>query len=469
MKRRSGRPEGYRVAVFGRGAKSTYDLPPEVVEQLRLARRLWNATVQRFRDLDDQCNRVKAEGGDHKAFRKAFVAAHGRPDDAAWANGYRRSLGLGAAVAAEVMKHAAEANDRVVKARMRGVPAALKPRDFDGEGTTYKQVQGTDHGGVAIERIESARRGGFWIERSCKRDARGNPTDVPGDDAVFHLTVYPAVRLSIPVPDYFREQSNGKNRIPPGSIVTAVRVSRRREGRHFRVSVAVTYWTPEAVPPPDAPPLVLVVGWAGEGGAVRVANVSGALVPPTVPPAALLAEGWVFPDGDGGYDIELPRFIRKRMEHTESIRSYRDDELNRVRPLLAEVTGRPQWAAAVRKPERVNGPVRALGLPAEHDLEKWRREDAHHWDYEAGQRGQLTNRRRDAWRKVAAWLASQGRPVLVRKPAVAAIRREKPTDGYAAEGGRRNIQQAAPAELVQLVESACQLRGVPLVKKEDEG
>jgi hypothetical protein len=62
MRRPSGRPDGYDVAAYRRGARATYDLPAEAVEQIRLARRMWNAIVQRHRDLDEQCQAVKAAG-----------------------------------------------------------------------------------------------------------------------------------------------------------------------------------------------------------------------------------------------------------------------------------------------------------------------------------------------------------------------------------------------------------------------
>ncbi len=468
MKRTTSRPEDHGVFVFSGGTKSTYDLPPEVLDQLRLASILRNRIVQRFRDLDDRCAKEKSDGRDHKVFRKEFIAAHGRPDDPAWANAVRKEIGLGAAVAAEVIKHVAEANGRVVAARLRGEPASLNPKSFDGTGTAYKQVKEGIAGGAAIEKIENGGCGGLRIEQSCKRDDRGRETDTLGHDAVFHFTVYPGVKLSVPVPDYFRPQKNNKNRIPAGSTVTAIRISRKREGRHFRCSVAVTYWAKNPEPAQDTFPLVLTTGWANSDGNVRVANISGSIVPPSIPPEILLAEGWIYPDGDGGYDIELPARIRQRIDHTDRISSYRDDELNRIRPLLAEATGLARWASLVKSVDKVNSFVRSLDLGPDHDLEKWRREDAHHGDYESGQRGQLVNRRRDSWRKLAAWIAEQGRPVMINKPEVAEIRRKKPEDSFPAQVGRKNIQKAAPAEFVALVTVACKLRGVSVIDAKDE-
>lgn len=468
MKRVTSMPADHMALVYGAGAKPSYDFPPVVLDQLRLARRLWNAIAQRHRDLDERCDAEKKAGGDHKALRKAFVEQYGRPDDAEWAKDYAKAIGLGSAVAAEVMKNVAEANARVIQRRKQGAPAELQVRDFDGTGTTYRQVKVGSSSDVTIEEVESTGRGGLRIERSCKRDHLGRPTDILGDDAVFHFTVYPNTALSVPIPDYFREQRNGKNRIPPGSIVTAVRASRRRNGRHFSVSVSVTYWTPKPAPALDLPPLAMSVGWSKVDGAIRVARVSGVMLPPITPPHDLLTYGWMFPDGNGGYDIEVPKRLLARMDATESIRAFRGQELERVRPMLAQETGRPAWAAAARSYEKVHRAVLGLGLPPEHDLSKWRREDAHHWDYEAGQRAQLLARRDDAWKKVAAWIASQGRPVIVfNKPAVAAIKKKKADDGFAAERGRKNIQQAGPAELVHLVKLACSLRGISVTEEQE--
>ncbi|HEX6873027.1 MAG TPA: hypothetical protein VF163_18165 [Micromonosporaceae bacterium] len=269
--------------------------------------------------------------------------------------------------------------------------------------------------------------------------------------------------------------------LPADADVAEVRITRTVVGGNARLSVALTARLPAPGPVNGGTPVGVVLGWASDGaGAVRVARLNTPYGVLTPPPEEFTRHPYanVLAFGEGFVDVYAPAEWRVLLERDASIRSHRDDLLDELRPLIVDALAEPVLAETVETTAadvvRWRSPRRFVQLayrwPQSHPLaaklEAWRVRDAHLWQYESHERQQVTSRRRDAYRKVAAWICDQASEVLIDSPEVAALREVAPVgeeDRHEARAGRRQIQFAAPGDFRAAVEHAASRRGVPVI------
>jgi transposase len=101
--------------------------------------------------------------------------------------------------------------------------------------------------------------------------------------------------------------------------------------------------------------------------------------------------------------------------------------------------------------------------------EEWRRADRHLWEIEAHDRNQLSARRDNEWRKVAAWLARTARVIVIDDSDLAELRRrgdlgddDPALPGLQQQKARARAAQAAPGRLRHYITRAAVLRSVPV-------
>lgn len=149
--------------------------------------------------------------------------------------------------------------------------------------------------------------------------------------------------------------------------------------------------------------------------------------------------------------------------------SRRKGEWKAAHPMVSRSRG---WARQMRAEVLAATPARPAPVSAAWlALEEWRRRDLHLWQYEAHERAQIIARRRDTYRKAAAWICEHADQIILADVDVAELKR-KPglgeEDTYLARGSRRSVQFAAPAEFRAAIESAAALRGIEVSHRKSE-
>lgn len=391
---------------------------------------------------------------------------------------------------------------RVKDRRMKGQPAELKFHRFDGTGTLTTQIQKQADdpvpGPATLASDESQ-----WRNVVSLMPAQGlRACDVyeivaaqpRGKDRhwVLRVRISGDAHLTIPVVLH--------RSIPAEAEIKEVKVSRRRIAGQHRLSVAVVCRVPRADEKVAGEVVDVDFGWASGGKNVglrvaRVSTASGKLPPPPADVAELVTSGdWT--------EVWFPAAWRDLLGRDDAIHADRDELLNAVREkVVAALKADPEFAEQIgvtasdvvrwRSPGRFAWLARHV---AEHnasagasysrhevgvstrtdlaaELEGWRQRDRHLWEYECHERDQVIARRRDAYRKIAAWLADAAKLIVIAELDVAAIRRVPSVaaeDPHLQRHSRRQIQAAAPAELKSAIENAARRRGVKVIYRTTE-
>lgn len=368
---------------------------------------------------------------------------------------------------------------RVGEQRRAGHAAEQRFRRWTGEGTLTVQVQRQPDGTRRdVWSLDEGQPSGQWTGKA--RRVGEQQTDR-------HRTL----RLSLG-----RGRGHGPHTItlpvvvhrplPPDADVSDVRITRRRAGTGFRLSVTFTC----LLPPPEVldggVPVAVAIGWTGVGrGAVRVARISTPFgVPDPAPPHFGQPPylGVMRPSA-GSVDVVAPAQWRILLERVEDLRRHRDHLLDdckaKVVDALADTAVAETVGATAAEVQRWRSQRRMALLvgrwPVDHPLLgallAWRARDRHLWDYEYNLRDQVIARRRDVWRNVATWICSQASVVLVDCPPLAELR-QKPSldveDDYQTRGARACAQFAAPGELRAAIVTAAERRGVRVIDVRSE-
>lgn len=382
----------------------------------------------------------------------------------------------------------------VKEQRKRGEPAELRFHRFDGSGTLTAQVMWQSGDPITTPALlaspDGKRRGAVslspWTDPEHKRP-RG--AERHGE---LRVRIASGHHLTLPVVLH--------RMMPADAEVKEVKVTRRMIAGQSRVSVAIVC----RLPAPEARTSGAVVdvdfGWAsgGAGTGLRLARISSGLTPLPPPPASITE----LVTGGDWHEVWVPAAWRDLAGRPDSIRAHRDELFNTARDAAVaalredvgvsravnesrEATWRDSGRAGA-PPEVTAGVVTrwrspgklvnlARSWPGDHplaaELEAWRSRDRHLWEFEAHERDQVLARRRDAYRKVAAWIAGAARLIVIKELDVAAVRRKPPVeqdDSHEARGGRRNAQFAAPGELRAVIEGAAKARGVRVYYRTSE-
>jgi len=255
--------------------------------------------------------------------------------------------------------------------------------------------------------------------------------------------------------------------LPPGGKIRSAAVVRERVGRRFRYKLVVIATIPErdikAKPPAGA--IAIDIGWRAVEGGLRVAY-------------------WADDGGNHG-TLVLEQAILDRFATLRNLDSIRDKNFEEAKTALKEwLSGRavPGWLgeetaslAAWRSQGRLTGLVyrwRENRFEGDGDivqtLESWLIKENHLYDWEANLRDKVRRRRREEYRKFAAWVArNYGRVIMEDFDLRRVVRKPLPEDGTGGSQPRdwhRTI--AAVSELRLAVESACRREGVAVTRAE---
>lgn len=377
---------------------------------------------------------------------------------------------------------------RVEEQRKRGLPAQLRFHRFDGSGTLTTQVMWQAGDPLPVPALLASPQS-KWRNVACL-SPWGDPAGRPRG-----ASRYGTLRVRISAEHHLALPVVLHRMMPADAEVKEVKVSRQRIAGQSRVSAVIVCRVPEPAPQTSGAVVDVDFGWASGGAGIglcvaRIGAGLSSLPPPPESIASLVTEGdW--------HEVWVPAAWRDLAGRPDSIRAHRDELFNAARDAaLKAMRGEESLPAAVHerreKAARNAGHDREIPLltaamvarwrspgklanltrwwPEDHPLaavlEEWRQRDRHLWEYEAHERDQILARRRDAYRKVAAWIASAARLIVIKDLDVASARRKPQVgseDSYEARGGRRNSQFAAPAELRSAIENAARSRGVRVI------
>lgn len=444
------------------GCPSWFDLDEVAMDQLWRANRARNEMVEAERVADEERAALKERGDGTKedgaairtALRASLKAIRKRhvEEGLHWATGNALLQGV------EVTR------DQVIKKRMAGKPAEFRFHRWTGEGRLALQLQRSSgqpprsmdvltgprdsgaHRGARIELGEERSRGRRYATAHLRVTSNAHP-DTPN-----HVVSVPIV-MHRPLPD--------------GADVCGIELVRRRVGPNHRVSVCISYKVEKEGLKRAGAAVGVSLTWRPdpESGDVQIAVVSGDL-----PPPSLALAQWIKRRPDGLWSINCPwHSIIDRLGHCDGIQSERDHLLNKIKQSVIdawdeidneafEVKSHPsQWRAAWRFA------VLAGKWPTDHHLagtlEEWRVRDKHLWTYESHQRDQIIARKRDAYRKIAAWIADAAKTVSVTDDDLSAIRGKWKGD----EETSKAIQNASPGVFRAALEGAAGTRGASFI------
>jgi hypothetical protein len=388
------------------------------------------------------------------------------------------SDGLYWPTALDVTRRYGTAAQRVISDRSNGGPAQLKFHRFDGTGT-LAMIFNAGRGGRTIERL-SGPSGylGVRVEGEGRHRA-----------LVMRITGVKQGDHSLRVPFVMHRP------IPENADISEIRVTRRRVGMDFRVSVAFTCLVPQVEKPEGGNVVGVKLHWRRvDDGHVEVARVSSSgPMGPLRPPAAKGA-GKASPNTpdiahvvakmpDGTVSIRARSEWLTLLKRDESIRGMRDKDIDQLReelvaallanPGLPPVAGMsPQELASHvakwRSPRRFAALRREPALvQAVPSLRDWFVRDRHLCQYEAHERSQVIAARDDAWRKVAAWLCDGAQTVTIDGQGLEGPRRKRQVGDndldVLAKIGRQNMQRSAPGGLRAAIKTACARRNIQLM------
>lgn len=266
--------------------------------------------------------------------------------------------------------------------------------------------------------------------------------------------------------------------LPADADVVLARLTRRRVAGSYRYHVTLAARVAEPGPA-HGDGVAVHLSWHGAGkGWIRVATIASAVDP--LPPVPSGLEGLVRRGNDHYAEVFYPPEWAEALRRVDAVRADRDTLLEELRPrVVAALTkdhalaGQLDLAGSTVARWRAAGRFAALARrwpeadPLAPVLETWRATDRRLWEREAHTRDQITARRRDAWRKVAAWACGAALVVTVSAAGMADLREAAEAgeeDTWEARGGRKHIQRAAPGDLRAAVLLAARSRGVTVVE-----
>lgn len=406
-----------------------------------------------------------------KAAIKATYAKYSQEDGLYWGT-YNRTL-----------DHHKVAATRIASARKNGQPAQLRFHRFDGSGSITTQVMRSSGDPIRSPKLltegASKWRNVIRLPEACAAVpaewatlARSEQRQRGAGEIVMSMGTQHGL-LTVPVRIH--------RPLPPDADVAMVELVRTRIASRYETSVCITVKIPDPEPSSDGPPIAVHLGWRRRpDGSTRVATIrsTGGLVVPDGLRDVVACHGrWA--------EIVFPARIDAVAGRPASLRGRRDSMFAPVLEKLATwLEGNPSvWAddeklapSNVRKwksPGRLASltvrwrdepPAGAEGLLAE--LEAWRRQDKHLWEWEANERQQTTRHRDQVWRNVASWLTTTAGVIVVDDSSMADLRRKGAVEqdpnlpGSVEDAARARAAMVAPGRLRELVTVAAARRGV---------
>jgi hypothetical protein len=460
-----------------RTADRTTRARPATAEALRAARQARNDAKRALREARDAA---------YEQIKPAIVASRAERSVAVKAlyAEFVQTRGLYWAVHNDVRDRFRTARDRVAALRLQGRPAKLSHRRWDGSGTLTVQLQRKQHEPPRTPALLASGEGPWravcqltpWLEpeRWAVYNRAGQRQLGRGR---LRLRIG-ASHLEVPVQLH--------RMLPATADVCLVRVTRIRVAGGHRVYVTVTARVPAPLRRERGPAVAVHLGWRVRADQSLRAAVWASTAPLT-PPATVQDIVRVHDGGRWG-EIIYPAAWRVETDELAELAARRQVNLNQTRDLLAEwldehgpvdiegpdgpasLTGSDvrRWQAARRLARlaiawRASPPEGEGGEQIAVALERWRRRDRYWWEVHAHQTAQHAGRRRDAWRRAAAWLASEAGLLVLDDTDLARMAR-RPSVGTEDDRrdriARANRAVAAPGELRAALARAASGRGV---------
>lgn len=270
--------------------------------------------------------------------------------------------------------------------------------------------------------------------------------------------------------------------IPKDADITDVQVTRRFVGGKQRISVALTLHVPKPEPRTTGDSIAVRFGWKSHSkGMVQVATVATATGPLSTPvPDSIKNLVQVV---DGCNILLTSPFWLRDLEYYDQIRANRALAMEEIKAKVATALDADaelaEKMAAELERERLEvirwrSPGRMARLtwawPDDHPLkahmEEWRRWDKKQWQVEAHGRDHIAAARRDAYRKMAAWICEAAKEVSLAAFSIADLTQVPAVgteDTEVARRARANRQWAAPGDLRTAIVNAAQRRGVEVL------
>jgi hypothetical protein len=461
-----------------RGERPGRDGLNSLLNELSAAREELKAAREQLKVAKQMAKEVL--GPEYAAAREALRAEESRLHKKAYTVD-----GLYWPTALDVTRRYGTAVQRVISDRSNGLPSELKFHRFDGTGT--------------LAMIFNAGRGGRTIEKLSEPGYLGVRVEGEGRHRVLVMRVTGVKQgdHSLRVPFVMHRP------IPEDADISEIRVTRRRVGMDFRVSIAFTCLVPQAKKPEGGNAVGVKLHWRRvDDGHIEVARVSSS--GPMGPLRSLAEKGAdkttsnapdiahvVVEMPDGTFSIRARSEWLTLLERDESIRSVRDKNLDQLRgELVAALLANPDLPpVAGMSPQELAGRVAKWRSPrrfaalrrepalieAVPSLRDWFTRDRHLCQYESHERSQVIAARDDAWHKVAAWLCDGATIVAIDGQGLEGPRRKRQVGDsdldVLAKIGRQNMQRSAPGGLRAAIKTACARRNIQLntAKKETEG
>lgn len=412
-----------------------------------------------------------------------------------------RTLGLGWGTVNEVLARYRVAVAKVAATRLEGKAAELRFHRWDGTGTLAVQVQREASDPVPSPALLASSEG-KW-----RNTARITPWADPAGGAPKGAARHGAARLHVADGLDVEVPLVVHRFLPADAEVKQILLSRTRIAGNARLQVSVAFRTAAPVPRVTGSGVALTLTWRAAGDGWLHAATVASTRPLGEVPHDLKGLIRLSPDRMSA-DLMFPPSWRAALERDDGIQGYRDKIVNAAReaaaealkadPRLEELLGRTgaevsRWQSPGRLAGLVltwrrlaaegaasplalippglfdgAGPVLSCdkrGLHA-HDLECWRMRDKHLWTFGSHERNQVLARRKDAYRKAAAWLLDGAQSLALQELDLAGLKRVPGLDREDPERSRRgrgNAHAVAPGELAAAVKEAAKARGVEVV------
>jgi Putative transposase DNA-binding domain len=410
------------------------------------------------------------------AERKARKAAYGE---------FVQRRGLYWATFNDVARQHDLADRRISAARKQGRPARFRHHRYDGTGRIAVQLKREQGRPERTAELLSTSKSPWWgvlrlptVAATDSQDWAGLARAEQRRRGRAEIAVRVASRQDR-TPVLWEIPVQIHRPIPPGAEILAAEIVITRVADERRVSANLTVRAHAALPR-TGPAVAVDIGWRSmPDGSLRVAYWRGSKAPmqPVRVPEHLASVLLVHASGREG-EVRLPASWRELDNRIAQLRSGRDKDLNRIKATTrAYLRTHPHVAVALElAPDDVvrwRSPARMVSLGGRladiedagelrEEIAAWERQDRHLWRWEANEREQLTLRRRDAYRAIAALITDPWPHALLETRFVSHVIHRpvgERTDGYQAEYARAQAKLAAPAELAEAIRNAAMGHG----------
>lgn len=386
----------------------------------------------------------------------------------------------------DVIAKSGTADQRVIQARKAGRHAERRFKRWDGSGSLTVQLQRQ-----ATEPPRTVDR--LTAEKSVPGKSWAGQLQVPdryGRRRAGHSTVKFGLGSQLPMVEV---PVVAHRALPDGADVTGARLVREAIAGQRHISIHVTAKIPAPTPKAEGATIALHLGWRrdADSGAVRVAawrSDTDLVVPGHL-------RDIVTQDAPNAGQVLLPAALRRQMGSADRVRSERDKRLNEIQAWLAEwLATNPQpvvegvdpltparvkaWRSAGRFAAlshrwRETPPVGDGATWVAGELAAWRKWDKGKWESESHGRKKAIGRRRDAYRRTAAWMAREARTLVVEDTDLSAVIRLPKTGevlpGKVEDAASSVRFDAAPGELRAAAVGAGRREGVGIIEVDHRG